>query len=64
MNGRWRWQKFALGVAYLAVSGALCWKGIGAGADATSLGVMCGGLATGVGAIVWGNVAEHRAKAA
>lgn len=62
MNGRARWQKFTLGIAYLAVCGALSWKGLSAGADATSLGVLCGGLATGVAAIVWGNVEEHRVK--
>ena len=61
MNGHRRWQKFTLGLVYLGVGGFLAWKGLVAGADPTGLGVMLGGLATGVGVVVYGNVQEHRA---
>jgi hypothetical protein len=53
-------------VGYLAVCYLLGIKGLTAGADPTGLGVMFGGLATGVGAIggtfVYGNAKEHLAK--
>lgn len=62
MNGRWRWQKLGIAVLYLAVCCFLCYRGLLVGADPTSLGVMCGGIAGGVTAFMWGNVQEHKAK--
>ena len=62
-NGRKRWQKFSLGVLYLGAATALGWKGLTAGADPVGLGVLLTGLATGIGAIVYGNIMEHRARA-
>jgi len=63
MNGRRRWQKFTLGVLYLAASTWLADRGIRAGADMTGMALVFAGMATGVGAVVWGNVQEHRAEA-
>jgi len=62
MNGKKRWQKFSLGVLYLAASTALGWKGLAAGADPTGLGILLTGLATGVGVVVWGNVQQHKSE--
>jgi len=64
VNGRKRWQKLALGAMYLSCATALGWKGLGAGADPVGLGVLLTGLATGVGAIIFGKVKEDAARAA
>ena len=64
-------RKFLFGmvssILYLAVCTFLGMQGLEGGADPTALGLMFGGIATGVGGImsafVWGNAQEWRAKA-
>ena len=64
------YRKFAFGLvnalAYLYACWSLCYLALGRGADPTALGVMCGGIATGVvgivGAFVYGNAKEHAAR--
>jgi len=52
---------------YLGVCTFLGLEGLATGADPTSLGIMFGGLATGIGAVMgffaWGNAKEWEAKA-
>jgi hypothetical protein len=63
-------RKFLFGmissILYLAVCTFLGMQGLEGGADPTSLGIMFGGIAAGVGGImsafVWGNAQEWRAK--
>lgn len=59
------YRKLVLGFAYLIVCGVLGFMQItksGAPFDGTGLGVMFGGLASGVLAIVWGNTKEHQSN--
>lgn len=57
-------RKFLLGALYLVGMFGLTVLEIvhatGRPPDFTGLGVLAGGLSAGVGAIVWGNVQEHR----
>lgn len=59
-------RKLLLGMAYLFVVGALTaleiWKH--SPADLTGMGVLAGGMAAGIGTVMWGNAQEHKAKAA
>ena len=60
------YRKLALGFYYLTGMFAVCIVQLAKGispVDWTGLGVLAGGLATGVGVIVWGNAQEHKAQA-
>ena len=59
-----RWQKWSLGVLFLAAGTFLGLEAIKRGMDGMGIGFILGGLSTGVAAVVYGNVQEHRAKAA
>ena len=59
------YRKLLLGFAYLIVCGILGYLQItkaGSPFDGTGLGVMFTGLATGVGAVIYGNVKEHQSN--
>lgn len=53
---RWTSRKLWMGMVYLVGCFFLLYEGIDAGSDLTGLGVAFGGIATGVAAVVWGNV--------
>jgi len=58
-------RKFALGLVYLIGSYGLAFAAILTGAsgwDAAALASFPVSIATGLGAIVWGNAQEHRAR--
>lgn len=56
-------RKLLLGLAYLGVVGALAALEIThhTPADLTGLGMLAGGLAAGMGTVMWGNAQEHKA---
>jgi hypothetical protein len=58
-------RKILIGLFYLVgvfgVAALMVLKG--SPLDWVSYGVFAGGAATGVGAVIWGNVQEHKAKA-
>jgi len=57
-------RKLLMWVTYLGCCTFLLWKAIDTGTtDFVGLGVMCGGLAAGLAAVIYGNVEEHRAAA-
>ena len=58
-------RKFFLGIAYLAVIGGLAALEIlkHQPADLTGMGMLAGGVAVGMGTVMWGNAQEHKANA-
>ena len=55
-------RKMLMWASYLGCCTFLIWKAVEFGAaDFTGLGVMCGGLASGLAAVVYGNIKEHQA---
>jgi len=53
-------RKLLMWASYLGCCTFLIWKAIEMGAtDFTGLGVMCGGLAAGLAAVVYGNVKSN-----
>lgn len=56
-------RKLVLGLAYLGVVGFLGYIEITkhTPADLTGMGMLAGGLAAGMGTVMWGNAQEHKA---
>ena len=56
------YRKVILGIVYLSYSTFLAWTGMKTGTDLLSIAGVITSMSLGLGAIIWGNVASHKAS--